>query len=354
MLGYQEDGKRLRKSFYGKTQKEVKQKVAEFRKHQEMGLTTNADILFNEWAQKWYDGYKDKVTETTYESYRYSLKVLKDTFGNMKLRQIKPLHVEKFLSELQLKKSDSSVAKCRGMLHQIMHKAEANDLIIKNPVRLADKLKRKKPDKSKKDAFTMQEISVLLKDLPQDRMGHTVRLMIATGLRSQEVVCLEKQHIEADGSLIRVRQAVETVKGKCYVRDGHAKSDLSMRDILVPEFIRESAVFLRSQANRFIWDGKESDTVFNLRNFRKHYFDAIGNVQNVRPLTPHCCRHTYVTQLQTLGVALETIKDLAGHADTDTTVGYLHVQDETVQRAINQYSAALERAFFQKADSFCN
>lgn len=32
-------------------------------------------------------------------------------------------------------------------------------------------------------------------------------------------------------------------------------------------------------------------------------------------LTPHSCRHTYVSQLQALGVDMETIQSMVGHAD---------------------------------------
>ena len=103
------------------------------------------------------------------------------------------------------------------MMFQIMRKAQANDLILKNPVELADKT-RHAPQKSKKDSFTAEEVRELFKYLPHDKTG-------------------------------------------------------------------------------------------------------------VRPLTPHSCRHTFVSQLQAQGVPMETIQSLAGHAEMDMTEHYLHVQD---------------------------
>ena len=41
MIGYSANGKRKRKSFYGRTQREVKAKVAEFHQQQALGLTTD-------------------------------------------------------------------------------------------------------------------------------------------------------------------------------------------------------------------------------------------------------------------------------------------------------------------------
>ena len=69
-------------------------------------------------------------------------------------------------------------------------------------------------------------------------------------------------------------------------------------------------------------------------------------IPEVRVLTPHCCRHTYVSQLQALGVDLQTIQSIVGHADVEMTEHYLHVQEEVRQRAIDRFS----RAFAPKDD----
>lgn len=50
-------------------------------------------------------------------------------------------------------------------------------------------------------------------------------------------------------------------------------------------------------------------------------------------LTPHSCRHTYVSQLQALGVDMETIQSMVGHADIEMTQHYLHVQEESRRAA---------------------
>lgn len=97
-----------------------------------------------------------------------------------------------------------------------MHKAEANDLIRKNPVRFAEKMKAHKPVK-RKEAFTQEEVKILMEQLPENKVGHTIRLMLATGMRTQEVLALEPQHIEPDGSCIHIRQAVNMVKGRPHI-----------------------------------------------------------------------------------------------------------------------------------------
>jgi hypothetical protein len=44
-IGYNNEGKRIRKQFYGKTQKEVKEKLNEYKKQMLLGSVLNKDNL---------------------------------------------------------------------------------------------------------------------------------------------------------------------------------------------------------------------------------------------------------------------------------------------------------------------
>ena len=50
--------------------------------------------------------------------------------------------------------------------------------------------------------------------------------------------------------------------------------------------------------------------------------------------------HTYVSQMQALGVNLATIQSIAGHADMDMTMHYLHVQAPIREAAIEKFNHA--------------
>jgi len=144
------------------------------------------DTRFDEWADIWYENHQDNIKPTTQESYKYTLRILKDHFGKRKLTEIKAMDIEQFLKKLRKDgKSDSSLAQCRGMLYQILNKAAANDLIIKNPVQYADKM-RKGPPK-RKESFNADEVRLLMEKLPEDKVGWSIRLMLATGMRTQEL-----------------------------------------------------------------------------------------------------------------------------------------------------------------------
>jgi site-specific recombinase XerD len=49
---------------------------------------------------------------------------------------------------------------------------------------------------------------------------------------------------------------------------------------------------------------------------------------------PHCCRHTYITNLQANHVPMELISQLAGHEDVSTTLGYTHISLDTLKEAV--------------------
>ena len=74
--------------------------------------------------------------------------------------------------------------------------------------------------------------------------------------------------------------------------------------------------------------------------FRTQYKKALEAIEGMRYLSPHSCRHTYVSQMQALGVDLATIQSIVGHADMDMTKHYLHVQDPIRQAAVQKFSDA--------------
>lgn len=65
---------------------------------------------------------------------------------------------------------------------------------------------------------------------------------------------------------------------------------------------------------------------------------SISIVGRLYMLTSHSCRHTYISQLQGLGVDMETIKRIVGHADIDMTEHYLHVQEPIRKDAVTRFS----------------
>ena len=338
MDGFQSDGRRKYKSFYAKTQKEVKQKARAYQDAKAEGIEVDVVYYFDEWADLWFESHKDNIMPTTQENYQYTLRILKAAFPHKKIRDIKPFDIEMMLKKLRRDgRSTSCLTQCRGMMYQIMNKAEANDLIRKNPVRFAEKMRYREPV-TRKDAFTAEEVSILMERLPENRIGLSIRLMLGTGMRTQELLALEPRHIDTDGSHILIEQAINMQKGTAVV--GLPKSRDSYRTIPVPQSLRWCAVALRQTEKKFVWEERKKDNPCNPSHFRDQFRKALEAIPEVPLLTPHSCRHTYVSQMQALGVDLSTIQSIVGHADVDMTQHYLHVQESIRLDAIDRFSKA--------------
>ena len=64
-----------------------------------------------------------------------------------------------------------------------------DDYLLKNPVEFAEKMRNGPP--KRKEAFTADEVRYLMENLPENKIGWSVRLLLATGMRTQEVLNLK-------------------------------------------------------------------------------------------------------------------------------------------------------------------
>ena len=338
MDGYKVDGTRNFKSFTAPKLEQVKKMKQEYERKRSAGMLAAADYTFSEMADIWYEHHKNLISITTQENYKYTLRHLKAQFGRKKLADIKTYDIEQFLIKLLREgSSGSAIAKCRGMLYQIFNMAVANDILIKNPVAHAEKVRRPQAKKSK-DAFTVDEVKKLMQQLPDDRTGWGIRLMLATGMRAQELLGLEPRHIALDGSSVNIEQAVVMRKGSAAI--GPTKTADSVRTVPVPEMVRYCAIKLRETDRKYVWEEGRLDQPCNPSYFRKQFRKAISAIADVRLLTPHCCRHTYITHMLQLGVDPKTIQALVGHSEVDMTMYYAHAQETSKQAAIDRFNEA--------------
>lgn len=334
MVGYTEEGKRKILSFSAPTKSELLVLL-----HTNDGKNNGKpeEFDFCEWAEKWFKDYETEVQPSTYANYRFTLNTLINYFSGKKLPEIKTADINAFLNALNKQGwSMSKISKCRTMLFQIFKAAVANDYIVKNPVDSAKSLRQKNDDeeqKSKKDAFSPEEIGILVDKLPNDLLGNSVMTLIGSGMRVQELLALSRDSIASDGSSITVKKAIKTVHGNPQL--GPPKSRRSRRTIPIPEQYRFFAKRLRELGgDKYIWTSEREDGLYSVGTFRKKYYHCISNIEGVRNLSPHCCRHTYVTMLQAGGVPLELIARLTGHAKIATTDKYAHTLHTTLENQV--------------------
>lgn len=335
-------GKRIIRSFTAPTKREVLQMIRDY-KEQKLHPPEPAPILFQDWADQWYRDYQTQVEVSTYANYKYTLKSLKDRFGQTPLTDLLPLEINRYLTQLlEQGCSHSKISKCRAMLIQIMDSAVANSLLDRNPARAAKAIRMEavtgdlhsKP----KDAFTPGEVERLLAELPDTPVGNGIRLLLGTGMRVQELVALTAEDIAEDGSWVSVSKAVKMVDSTPVL--GPPKSRRSVRTIPVAPRYRPYAIALRNSAGKlFCIRSHKPGEPCTIESFRKQYIALLSKLPGIRRLTPHCCRHTYITTLQVRGVPMETIARLVGHSRITTTDGYLHIPDSALADAVQVLEA---------------
>ena len=109
----------------------------------------------------------------------------------------------------------------------------------------------------------------------------------------------------------------------------------SRREVPIPLAYRSLALWLRANGGRaFLWTSSRDDLLVSVSTFRHKYYKAVEKVPGVRRLSPHSCRHTYVSALERCHVPMEMIARLTGHSDIRTTDRYLHIDDRTLQDAV--------------------
>lgn len=338
MDGYREDGKKNIISFSADTKAEVLEQIRAYQNHQDSNIHIDTKITAGSWGDLWYRDYQSQVQASTYSSYRYTLQIIKKYLGDQPLCKILPIHINQMMDNLVNEGySLSQIHKCRTMLIQIFDSAEDNGLCANNPARKSKIIRDRDGILSRprylKDAFNEEEVQLLRQELPNDLLGNSIRLMLDSGLRVQELIALAPEDIAQDGSSVDVNKAIKMVGDIPTL--GPPKSKRSRRLIPIPMESRSCAIYLREHGGKtLIWGLAGRNPFYSVRAFRRRYTTALKKIDGVRLLSPHCCRHTYVTRLQAKGVPMETIARLVGHSSIATTGDYTHIASETLQAAV--------------------
>lgn len=340
-IGYDpETGKIKTKSLYARSQSAVLAKGKAYLAEHRNSTFPAKNYTVATWGEWYLDHHAQfgKLADTTIENYRYTLKLINAKLGEIPITDLKANDVEHLLLDLRNSGySASTLSKVRGLLYQLCQAAAANDIVSKNVVAYAAKMRHNQP--TPKDVFAAEEIKHMMVNLPQSKIGWSIRLMIV-GLRKQELLALTKDHIDEFGRTISIEQAVTRKKGSAYIAS--PKTEASRRVVPVPESLRQYAVMLReSSDNHLIWESpRRPGFPVNPSHFDDLYYTALKSI-GVRPLSPHRMRHTTVSLLNALGVPTETTQAIVGHTKPDMTAHYLHVSDATKREAVGRLDSII-------------
>lgn len=219
VVGYNDQGNpvRVRKVFDSADEADLwlaEQRVAQARG--ELIIPENETL--QERVDAWLASRERDVRPRTILEYRSTLeRLVLPHLGNIKLADLKPLHVERLLDKLHRDgKSAYTQAKAHRYLGMVLNDAVRLELIHRN---VARSVKPPKPEKrhhprwSAEEAGRMAELC-LATDHPVARY---VLLGLATGLRREELLGLRWQDVDQAAKALHVRQVTTYFEGKATI-----------------------------------------------------------------------------------------------------------------------------------------
>ena len=333
MTGYNDNGTKHYVRRTADTKKELLAEIDKFKYERRLGKSHDPPG-FSNFAHKWYERYKSNISVATQSSYEFTLKKLCKYWGNKPLDMIKASDVTDMLIHFNKQNLSSSyITKLRGMLHQIFHSAVADDLVFKNPVEYAQfrTVSIQKVSRPK-ESFSEDEIRKIC-EMPVCKLRDWIIISIFSGLRMEEMLALKGADILDDGRAINIDKAVNMDRGKPII--GKTKNKSSIRVVPLPSCIQSLANKYSTYGDSFIWQSPQiSCQLINPSVYRKK-FKAFCKKTDIHVLTPHCCRHTFVTLLRARDIDVELVKALVGHTRGSVTEHYNHIQRERLQSAVN-------------------
>ena len=188
--GRKADGKLNRKSVYGKTRKEVKDKITKALVDVNKGLFIDKqDITFKELIEN-YINYKYDTNQISDRRYLRNHETLKQiikcdsTFANKNIQKITTEDIKHFLTTITVY-SDSSIKKMYSMMNKAFKIAISEKYIIFNPAN-SEIIKKPNSDKENKkvEALTVEEQRRLINVLELNKKYDLIILMqLYTGMR---------------------------------------------------------------------------------------------------------------------------------------------------------------------------
>jgi site-specific recombinase XerD len=139
-------------------------------------------------------------------------------------------------------------------------------------------------------------------------------LAYGAGLRRSEIVALDLDHLDPDTGAITIRRAKGGKDRIAYVANGALDA---LRDWLSIRGVGDWGPLLWpvNKSGRVMRHRLTDQAIYSV--MRRRAADA-----GIATFSPHDCRRTFVGDLLENGVDLATVKEMAGHANVQTTARY--------------------------------
>ncbi len=351
-LGYQ-GGRRVRKSLYGKTRKEVQDKLVAAQRSLQLGMTPtrNGRLTLGAYLEEWLaESVLPSVRRTTFRSYEQLLRVhVLPDLGRLTLAKLGPDDVQRLLNRKQAEGlSPRTVSHIRAVLRRALNVAQRWDLVPRNAAALASP---PRVPRYQVPALDPEAARAILRAVTGDRFEALFVLALATGLRQGECLGLRWEDVDLDAGTLYVRNALQRVGGQPQLVE--PKTSLSRRTLALPH---PAVVALRTHRlrqhqdrllagarwrdQRFVFCtlvGTPADGPAVTRRF-KHLLAEAG----LPAMRFHDLRHGCASLLLAQGVSPRVVMEILGHSQISLTMNtYAHVIPSLKRDAAEQMATLL-------------
>ncbi len=346
-----------RKKTYGRTQKEVKEKLA---KKAKQNLTISEKTLFGDYISNWLTFKQNEVEQTTYEAYgdlinNMIIKYKGYNLANKQIASLNPRVFQAYLNSLASKYSRASITKIWAIIKQCIkygenqHELPQNSTyMVKVPIesKVAHK-KKEVPFLSIDQADTFYDVlnyrdTNNVKRYWHSNNAHALILILYTGMRVGEMIALKWKNVDLNKRSIYIEETAATLKGadgeKRVEIDKAPKTPSSIRTIPLPQRAVEMIEYFAKVDKSTEPDDyvcvSSNGTKLNRRNVSRT-LSSICKDMNLPNLNIHALRHSYGSILLSQGIEIKIISELLGHSDISVTYNiYIGIKEEDKQSAV--------------------
>ena len=368
---YSYHGKKGQQSFHTLVEaKNWRQEQLYLCRHPELRTATSPDMTVDAWFNRWLKDVVGNRAPNTLRNYRERYEHNVQPFiGSMLLRDVKPMDCQMILNAMESDYAGSTIRQTYMTMGTFFKSAKDNGFIDRHPM---DGVRYTKPVRAVDDIhfLTVDEQKRFLEAAKGSHNYAQYALILETGLRTGEMIGLTWDAIDWEKRTLTVNKTLEFRYKQDEWRAGPPKTESSYRTIPLTDtaygILREiyDTREYRNESNGLstvltFMDRKTGqkrklvmrDLVFiNWRtgmpaknsSYDTHLYKLCDEA-GIKRFCMHALRHTYATRAIESGMQPKVLQKLLGHASSKTTMDrYVHVTDDSMQKAVAQFAKAQE------------
>ena len=368
---YSYHGKKGQQSFHTLVEaKNWRQEQLYLCRHPELRTATSPDMTVDAWFNRWLKDVVGNRAPNTLRNYRERYEHNVQPFiGSMLLRDVKPMDCQMILNAMESDYAGSTIRQTYMTMGTFFKSAKDNGFIDRHPM---DGVRYTKPVRAVDDIhfLTVAEQKQFLDAAKHSHNYAQYALILETGLRTGEMIGLTWDAIDWEKRTLTVNKTLEFRYKQDEWRAGPPKTESSYRTIPLTDtaygILREiyDTREYRNESKDLstiltFMDRKTGqkrklvmrDLVFiNWRtgmpaknsSYDTHLYKLCDDA-GIKRFCMHALRHTYATRAIESGMQPKVLQKLLGHASSKTTMDrYVHVTDDSMQKAVAQFAKAQE------------